>query len=238
MEQICQLSKSVSCPPQALAYQAHLSLSCPCLLISVCISLSLPPEGKDSRTDTECKSHSGFYTLPGANTGKKRKKRKRNEGRRGRVREMNQSKNMRQRNQPKDKTIILIYCRVRIIWDKGLPKKKKNTHHQRDSSHNIWLPWSQRDQRDDYVVSYTEEDNSWVWFKEMKPLYFNSIVLILLARSAHMPFLWYKSANQANPFNSLGCCCLSWYNWPHKCPSNLSDCRNVVTNLVRLDLWL
>ena len=38
---------------------------------------------------------------------------------------MNQSKNMRQRNQPKDKTIILIYCRVRIIWDKGLPKKKK-----------------------------------------------------------------------------------------------------------------
>lgn len=41
----CQLSKSVRCPPQAPAYQAHLSLSCRCLFISMCIFLSLSPEG-------------------------------------------------------------------------------------------------------------------------------------------------------------------------------------------------
>lgn len=41
----CQLSRSVQCPPQAGAYQAHLSLSCLCLLISICIFLSLPPKG-------------------------------------------------------------------------------------------------------------------------------------------------------------------------------------------------
>lgn len=41
----CQLSKSVQCPPQAWAYQAHLSRSCLCLLISICIFLSLPPKG-------------------------------------------------------------------------------------------------------------------------------------------------------------------------------------------------
>lgn len=150
-----------------------------------------------------------LYTSCSEHWVKKKKERERNEWRRGRVREMNQSKNMRQKNQPKDKTIILIYLRVRILWDKGLPKEKTNTHHQRDSSHNIGLPWSQRDQRDDYVVSNTEEDNSWGWFKEMKPLYFNSIVFILLACSAHMPFLRNKSAIQANPFNSLCCCCLS-----------------------------
>lgn len=41
----CQLSKSVRCPPQAWAYRAHLSLSCLCLLISMCIFLSLSPQG-------------------------------------------------------------------------------------------------------------------------------------------------------------------------------------------------
>lgn len=41
----CQLSKSARCPPQAWAYQAHLSLSCLCLLISMCIFLSLSPKG-------------------------------------------------------------------------------------------------------------------------------------------------------------------------------------------------
>lgn len=41
----CQLSKSVRCPPRAWAYQAHLSLSCLCLLISMCIFLSLSPKG-------------------------------------------------------------------------------------------------------------------------------------------------------------------------------------------------
>lgn len=41
----CQLSKSVRCPPQAWAYRAHLSPSCLCLLISMCIFLSLSPKG-------------------------------------------------------------------------------------------------------------------------------------------------------------------------------------------------
>lgn len=68
-----------------------------------------------------------LYTSCSEHWVKKKKERERNEWRRGRVREMNQSKNMRQKNQPKDKTIILIYLRVRIHWDKGLPKKKRRT---------------------------------------------------------------------------------------------------------------
>ena len=151
MEQICQLSKSVSCPPQALAYQAHLSLSCPCLLISVCISLSLPPEGKDSRTDTECKSHSGFYTLPPANTwGKKTKKREREREKRVKEgqSERDESKQNHETEKPtkgQDDYFNLLESKNSLRWRP--PKKKKtNTHHQRDSSHNIGLPWSQRDQ--------------------------------------------------------------------------------------------
>lgn len=160
MEQICQLSKSVSCPPQALAYQAHLSLSCPCLLISMCISLSLPPPRRgDSRTGTECKSHSLVYILPAAKHWKRVKG--------GRVvewREINQSeKHETVKTKPKDEEIILIYLRVRIPWDKG-PLKNAPKHFPHIFCSYDHREWSQEGSFCGQLHWRTEAVK---WFKEV-----------------------------------------------------------------------
>lgn len=105
MEQICQLSKSVSCPPQALAYQAHLSLSCPCLLISMCISLSLSPKGKTLGPTQNANHTLGLYTSSSEHWKRVKE---------GQSEPDNQSKNVRQKNRPHYKTIILIYLSGRI----------------------------------------------------------------------------------------------------------------------------
>lgn len=111
----------------------------------MCIFLSLSPEG-ETQGPTQNANHTlGLYTS--SNEHWKRVKEGKERGR-------NKSKLKHETGKAKDKTIILIYFRVRFLSDKG---SKEWTLTTKDMYN---LLQSQRDYMDNYVVSYIEEDSN------------------------------------------------------------------------------